>query len=47
MNGIIKNKGNEINIDEYKKFLLKIGYQKKKVQILKLKLIILMKRLQA
>src|SRR6056300_726817 len=24
----IKNKGNEINIDEYKKFLLKIGYLK-------------------
>ena len=35
----IKNKGNQININDYKKFLKKIGYLKKNLdQILKLKL---------
>jgi len=29
----IKNKGNEIKLDDYKKFLLEIGYLKKKEQI--------------
>ena len=28
MIGILKNKGNEINIEEYKNFLKKIGYLK-------------------
>ena len=33
----LKNKGKKFNINKYKKFLLKIGYLKKKLQILKFK----------
>ena len=40
----LKNKEKKFNINKYKKFLLNIGYLKKKLRILKFKLKVLTKR---
>ena len=40
----LKNKAKKFNINKYKKFLLDIGYLKKKLQNLKFKLKMLMKK---
>ena len=40
----LKNKEKKFNINKYKKFLFNIGYLKKKLQILKFKLKMLMKK---
>ena len=42
----MKDKGKEFNFNEYKKFLLEIGYLKNQVKILKFKLKMLMKKFQ-
>ena len=40
----LKNKDIKFNLNKYKRFLLEIGYLKKKLQILKFELLMLMKK---